>query len=132
MKVPSQHRAVLFYSMAVLTACTAQGRTNVAPAPASPLDVITDVAVANLNVATAYEVVERARPMYLMSSIDLAPTAERQVYYNGIRVGGVGELRRIPANEIKEIRFVRAIDGAAYGIGSSGGAILVISKSGRR
>jgi hypothetical protein len=50
---------------------------------------------------------------------------------NGVRLGGLNELRLIPAKEVKEIRFVRAIDGGAYGVGRSGGAILIISKSGR-
>jgi hypothetical protein len=69
--------------------------------------------------------------MFLISKVDLAPTAERAVYLNGIRLGGVNELRSISAKEVKEIRFVRAIDGAAFVVGRSGGAILVISKAGR-
>jgi hypothetical protein len=69
--------------------------------------------------------------MFLVSKVDLAPNAEREVYLNGIRLGGVNELRLIPAREVKEIRFVRAIDGVAFGVGRSGGAILVISKQGR-
>ena len=69
--------------------------------------------------------------MYLLSNVDLSPTAPREVWLNGVRIGGINELRLIPAKEIKEIRFVRAIDRAAFGVGRSGGAILVISKSGR-
>jgi len=131
MRVHPHNLAALFYSMAVLTACAAQGRHDLAAAPSSALDVISEADIASSHGTTAYEVVERARPMYLISRVDLAPTAEREVYLNGIRLGGLGELRHIPAKEVKEIRFVRAIDGAAYGVGRSGGAILVISKSGR-
>jgi hypothetical protein len=47
------------------------------------------------------------------------------------KLGGLNELRLIPAKEVKEIRFVRAIDGVAFGVGRSGGAILIISKPGR-
>jgi hypothetical protein len=80
---------------------------------------------------TAYDAIARKRPMFLVSKVDLAPNAEREVYLNGVRLGGLNELRLIPAKEVKEIRFVRAIDGGAYGVGRSGGAILIISKSGR-
>jgi hypothetical protein len=69
--------------------------------------------------------------MYLDSKVDLSPTTERQVYLNGVKLGGVRELRWISARDVKEIRFVRAIDGGVYGVGRSGGAILVISKAGR-
>jgi hypothetical protein len=69
--------------------------------------------------------------MYLMSKLDLAPNADCEVYLNGVKLGGVGELRLIPARDVKAIRFVRAIDVGANGVGRSGGAILVISKAGR-
>jgi hypothetical protein len=131
MRVQSQHLAALFYSIAVLTACAAQSRRDFTPPRSTALDVISENDIASSKGTNAFEVVERVRPMYLASNLDLAPTAQRQVYLNGIKLGGVAELRLIPAREVKEIRFVRAIDGGAYGVGSSGGAILVVSKSGR-
>lgn len=131
MRVQSPHFAALFYSMAVLTACAAQGRRDLTPAPPRALDVISEADIARSNGTNAYEVVERVRPMYLASKLDLAPTAQREVYLNGIKLGGIGQLRWIPAREVKEIRFVRAIDGGVYGVDRSAGAILVISKGGR-
>jgi hypothetical protein len=131
MRVQSQHLAALLYSMAVLTACAPQGRRDFTPPRSTALDVISENDIATSRGTNALEVVERVRPMYLASNLDLAPTAQRQVYLNGIKLGSVGELRWIPASEVKEIRFVRAIDGGAYGVGGSGGAILVRSKSGR-
>ena len=127
------YAAVLFYSMAVLTACAAQNRPELGFAPTSTgsLAAISEDDILKSEGRTAYEVVERVRPMYLTSRVDLAPNAEREVYLNGVRLGGIGELRSIPAREVKEIRFVRAIDGVAYGVGRSGGAILVINKAGR-
>lgn len=119
------------YGMALLTACASQRVLDTGVAPAGALAVITETDIANSRATTAYEAVERARPMYLVSKVDLAPSAEREVYLNGVRLGGLSELRLIPAREVKEIRFVRAIDGGAYGVGRSGGAILVISKAGR-
>jgi hypothetical protein len=124
-------RTTLFYSIAILTACASQARRDFTPWPAGSLGVITEAEIASSRGTNAYEVVERIRPLYLTSKLDLSPTVEREVYLNGVRLGGVGQLRFIPAREVKEIRFVRAIDGSAYGVGRSGGAILVISKSGK-
>lgn len=118
-------------ALAVLTACAQQSGPELRVGPSSSLDVMTEAEIAEAHATTAYDAVERKHPRFLISKIDLAPTAERQVYLNGVRLGGIRELRSIPANEIKEIRFVRAIDGGAYGVGRSGGAILVISKGGR-
>ena len=124
--------AALFYSMAALGGCAGQNRAelNVSPRPGG-LAAITEEDIVKSHATTALEAVEKLNPMYLTSKLDLAPTAEREVYLNGVRLGGVNELRWIPAREVKEIRFVRAIDGGAYGVGRSGGAILVVSKIGR-
>jgi hypothetical protein len=131
MSTQSLKLATLLYSMVAITACASQASRDFTPAPAGGLGVISEADIASSHGTTAYEVVDRARPLYLMSKLDLAPNAEREVYLNGIKLGGVGELRLIPAAEVKEIRFVRAIDLSAYGVGRSGGAILVVSKAGR-
>jgi hypothetical protein len=87
--------------------------------------------IARSHANSAYEAVQLARPVFLMSGVDLAPLAQRQVYLNGMRLGGIDELRAIPASSVLEIRFVRAIDASGSGIGQQGGAILVVSKVGR-
>jgi len=124
---------LLCCAMAVLTACVNAGPPNLGAGPASPADaaVMTAAEIADSHAPTAYDAIQRSHPLFLMSRVDLAPMAEREVYLNGLRLGGVGELRSIPASSVREIRFVRALDGAAFGIGRPGGAILVISKSGR-
>jgi hypothetical protein len=124
-------QAALFYSIAVLTACAPNTRRDFTPAPMTGLTAISLAEIASSTGTNAYDVVERARPLYLTTSVDLAPTTEREVYLNGVRLGGLSELRGIPSNTVKEIRFVRAIDGIVYGVGRSGGAILVTSKAGR-
>jgi hypothetical protein len=118
-------------AVVVVTACAPQRGPETGAAPSSALGVMTEAEIAESRATTAYDAIERKHPMFLISKVDLAPTAEREVYLNGMRLGGVSELRSIPAKEVKEIRFVRAIDGAAFGVGRSGGAILVISKAGR-
>ncbi|HEV7388292.1 MAG TPA: hypothetical protein VGN73_06760 [Gemmatimonadaceae bacterium] len=123
--------ALLFYGMASVTGCAVQGGPELGLAQNRTSNVLGEAEIASSRATTAYQALERVRPMYLVSKVDLAPTEERMVYLNGVRLGGVNELRLIAASEVKEIRFVRAIDATAYGVGRSGGAILVISKAGR-
>lgn len=118
-------------AIAAITACASQRGPDTGATPSSALGVMTESEIAESQATTAYDAIARRHPLFLVSQVDLAPTAEREVYLNGIRLGGINELRSIPAKEVKEIRFVRAIDSAAFGVGRSDGAILVISKAGR-
>ena len=128
----SAQLAFLLGGIALLTACTNSGQPSLGPTPVSSApDVITEAEIAESHASTAYEAIQLTHPQFLMSKIDIAPLAEREVYLNGTRLGGIGELHGILASAVREIRFVRAIDAAASGIGRSGGAILVISKAGR-
>jgi hypothetical protein len=124
---------ILLGGMALLTACVTSGQPSLGQRPLSSAatEVMTEGEIAGSHASTAYEAIQLSRPLFLMSKIDVAPLAEREVYLNGTRLGGIGELRGIPASSVREIRFVRAVDAAASGIGSPGGAILVISKAGR-
>jgi hypothetical protein len=52
------------------------------------------------------------------------------VYVDGTRMGGVQELKRISAQEVREIRFLSASDAQQrYGTGHAAGAIQVSLKS---
>jgi hypothetical protein len=115
-----------------LTACASAVGSNPFPTQHAyrNASIVTEPDIYASKAQTAYQALERLRPTFLISQIDLAPLSEREVYLNGIRLGGINELRLIPANSVEEIRFVRAIDGGGNGSGRSA-AILVISKAGR-
>ena len=123
----------LLGGIALLTACANSGQRSLGPRPLSSaaLDIITEAEITDSHATTAYEAIELSRPRFLISKIDVSPLAEREVYLNSMRLGGIGDLRGIPASSVREIRFVRALDAAASGIGRPGGVILVISKAGR-
>jgi hypothetical protein len=89
---------------------------------------MTESEIVGSRASTVYEAIELSHPLFLISKTDLSPLAERQVYLNGVLLGGIGELRGIPASSVREIRFLRAVDVATAGIGGSSGAILIISK----
>jgi hypothetical protein len=85
--------------------------------------------IAQSQATTAYQAIERLRPRFLLTQVDLGPTLPRLVFLNGMVLGGgVDELRSIAASDVKEIRFVRAIDAATEHFG---GGIFVVSKMGR-
>ncbi len=115
-----------------LTACATAGGWDPRPGQSTlgSASFLTRTDIHASGATTAYEAVARLRPVFMMSKIDLTPFSERAVYLNGVRIGGIAELRLIPASAVQEIRFVRAIEGGGTG-GGREAAILVISKAGR-
>ena len=124
--------AYLFAASLSLAACATAGVSDPRPTHSAFPDagVLTRTGIYASGAATAYDALERLRPLYLVSKVDLGPLREREVFLNGMRLGGIAELRLIPASAVQEIRFVRAVEGGGTGSGR-GGAILVISKAGR-
>jgi len=93
--------------------------------------VLSETQIANTYANTAYDVVARLHPSALrVSRGKFAPT----VYLDGLRLGGVSELGRIPAIGLAQIRFLDASE--AFGLYGSdqriGGAIVITSKVGPR
>jgi hypothetical protein len=124
---------VLVFGLVLLAACVSAGTHELRTSPSAGVDreVVTEAEIADSHAITAYQAIERLRPRFLITTVDLSPATARQVYLNGVALGGVNELRTIPASSIREIRFVRSTDAPVFGIGPSGGAILVVSKAGR-
>lgn len=88
------------------------------------------------HVANAYDVVQALRPEFLRSrgvaSIRSGTPEYAVVYIDGVRVGPLGELRRIPREQLEELRYLSGSDATTmYGTGHGGGAILVVTKRGR-
>jgi hypothetical protein len=143
--------AVICGGMIALAACTNAGPPELRTKPLSPAAgaIMTEGEIADSRANTAYDAIQLSHPLFLMSSINVAPLTERafcydgkrtreetdwknrrfpDVYLNGVCLGGIRELRGIPASSVREIRFVRAVDSGAFGVGP-GGMILVITKA---
>jgi hypothetical protein len=121
----------LVFGLVLLTACMSAGTQQLRTSPSRSVDrdVMTASEIAESQATTAYQAIERLRPRFLLTLVDLSPTLPRLVFLNGmVLAGGVDELRVIAASEVQEIRFVRAIDAAT---GHFGGGIFVVSKVGR-
>jgi hypothetical protein len=79
--------------------------------------------------STAYDALERLRPMLLRSIRTSSDLHERIVYLDGLKLGGIEQLRNIAAAGVAEIRAVNGIEATAlFGTGNSAGAIIVTSK----
>ncbi len=153
MRWRTPQRAVICGAMAALTACTTARLLEQGTRPLSPAAnaIMTEGEIADSHANTAYEAIQLSHPLYLMSSINVAPLTARvfcydgkrtseetdwknrrfpDVYLNGVCLGGIRELRGIPASSVQEIRFVRAVDSGAFGVGP-GGMILVTTKARR-
>lgn len=73
----------------------------------------------------AYEAVRRLRPAWLRSRTTDGPS----VYVDGMRGGGMDDLRTLDTADIQEIRFLSASDATTrFGTNNVDGAILVTTR----
>jgi hypothetical protein len=92
--------------------------------------MITQDEIERVTAANAYDAVQMLRPSFLRargvpSSVSGQPDLAI-VYLDGMKMGDVGQLQRIPTVGIVSIRYITAIDAnQRYGRGHEGGAILV-------
>ena len=119
----------------VLSACATSGGTGgsatSANSSASRADAprITAQEIAEANLPTAYDVVDRLRRPWLRRS---GAGGEVVVYMDERNIGGAAELRNIPATTVAELQYVTHEDavrrwGGGMG-GIRGGVIVVIRR----
>lgn len=114
--------------------------TSAQPATASRTrgssNVITESEIGASAYQNALEVVQNLRPQMLIpravgsDATGLSATSiPIIIYMDDVRLGEPSSLTNIPANRIKEIRFMNARDATTrYGTGHSSGVILVLTK----
>lgn len=111
---------------------TSTTRTVGAPDGRRSGDVLTQDEIERASVSTAYDAVQRLRPVWLRTRGRGSVQSSAQyavVYLDGAQIGGPEALRRIGASDVRSIRFLRAGDATTrYGTGHEGGAILVETK----
>ena len=92
----------------------------------SDRSVITQDEAAYAGAETAHDIVEHLRPEFLVSLTGRSLAAERLVYINGVRVGGLEVLHGIPADRVQEIRLLTARDAERLLGGEHSAGALVI------
>jgi hypothetical protein len=104
------------------------------PGRAGNLDtstVITEQELSRVDVATAYEAVQRLRPDFLRPRGAVSIRNQRAslpvVYVAGIRQGGPETLRNVRLGDVLEIHYLNSVDATTrYGTDHVGGAIIII------
>jgi len=117
-------RLLTIAGLAVASACSRQANTG----PRLDRTLLTPEQFANRGYNTAYDVVEAMRSNWLAERgpDSFASPAKVQVYFDGIRLGGVETLRTI---DLRPVTYIRYFDGIAatarWGLDHGMGAIYV-------
>jgi len=130
---------LLLLPLALVTACNWGRIDGEGAGPTAGSRVITQEEVSTLSVSTAWDVVERLRPLWLRSSGARSRSArldtEVVVVTDGQYFGGLPSLRQIPAGGVREIRYLTGSEAVnAYPRVASGRhveAAIVISQGAR-
>ena len=123
-------RSLVVCALLTVAACAGAGkRSPDAARPRTRTDLITPVEIQSAQWASAYDLVNNLRPQWLRSrgpdTIRGRP-GEVQVVLDGVRLGGVGALRSLPASGISFLQFYDGITAAArWGAGFGNGAIYI-------
>ncbi len=120
-----------FVALVMLAGCATRGAES---GPRRDRDVITAEEIEEINVATAFDVIRQLRPEYLRSrgqmSLRDSEPEYAVVYLNGVKYGGLEQLRTIRAMDIAEIRYIGASDATTrWGTGHFGGVIEITVKT---
>lgn len=124
--------SIAIFAFFALVACAPMNPPEFGPFVGSRGDANTIVEdqVRASGARSAYDVIARIHPRFLSSQVELGGANQRDVYLDGVPLSGIEELRTIPASAVKEIHFIRAIDGGGSGR-EVGAAIWVVSKARR-
>ena len=130
MNRPSFAPWVLLVVAGVLHACASGGSSTTSGGSGN---VITRADMAGLERLTALQVVERLHPQWLRARgpDSFEASNEVVVYIDGTRMGGIGELRRLNATEVAEIRYLDSRQATTqFGSGHTSGAIFLLTHRG--
>lgn len=128
---------IVALALAAVSACASSGARG-SSSPRYSQNVITSEELATVDVADAYQAVQRLRPQFLVQSrgpTDMGSTRSGSnggivVYIDNTRLGGVSSLSQVPKNEIREIRYLTASEAAQrFGTGTPDGAIVITRKT---
>jgi hypothetical protein len=111
----------------VMAACASLGSAGASPRYSQ--NVLTESEIDMAHASTLYDAIQRLRPGFLGSGMDASPIGERVVYLNGIRVGGIEELRAMRPIGIREIILLSPAE-AGYLLRAEhkGGALLISAR----
>lgn len=96
-------------------------------------NVISADELAEVEATNAFDAIQKLRPAFLRRgrvNYDDDTVAHPIVYLDGLRLGGVDELRRIRKTELVRIEYLGGGDATLrYGTGHKGGALLLTTRA---
>ncbi len=117
--------AFSLFAIMAIAACASTPKEG-GTAAKSDDNVLSAVEIAQANVPTAYEAVDRRRRRWFR---DLTGEGEVSVYMNNQRQGGKEYLREIPAQDIAFLEYLKGTDAVMrFGQEARGGAIIITRK----
>ncbi len=124
--------AMVFALGLVLAACgggSSQATTTTPRTVRGPADLITDAEInAGPGYQNALEVVQNLRPNMMRPRAGAGAQPVR-LYLDDVRMNDLNGLATIPANRVKEIRYINARDATTrWGTDHDSGVILVTTK----
>ena len=140
-------RGVLLAGLGLVLACSSSGGGGAATGGAttvrrgsSTLITSDEIEAAGAGVENAFDIVQKLRPTMMRSRAVTFGTPRADgtqggesinviAYVDEIRLGEVGNLRTVPATQVREIRYISATDATQrWGTGHGSGVIQVITK----
>jgi hypothetical protein len=124
-----RHRLLVVGMLVLSSAATACAHGGTTAKQRDP-NLITQDEIARITATNAYDAVQMLRPSFLRQRGVPSTTSGMPdlaiVYLDGMKMGDVGQLQRIPTVGIVSIRYINAIEAnQRFGRGHEGGAILV-------
>jgi hypothetical protein len=144
----AMRRCIVLVVLSFAVACSSAGGSGAAPSGApraarGSADLITQDEIAAGSYQTALDIIENLRPAMMrprVSSLTNSNTTtglseDRQssvnvvAFLDEVKLGELAALRNVPANQVKEIRYVNSRDATTrWGTGFSSGVIQVITR----
>jgi hypothetical protein len=126
-------RSVPVLFAALLSASCASGGSG--DSSRTTRDIIGLEEIQSVEVANAFELIQRLRPEMLrpratlgLGGSQVTPT----VYLDGVRAGELDQLASVSKDALREVRYISAADATTrFGTGHTGGAIMILTRRGR-
>lgn len=126
-------RNLMLLAVGIVLGCTPSTSNSSGGSPDSRVIKYEEIERSQIG-GSAYEVISRLRPSFLVGRGDVTVMGPREsrypnVYVDGVPYGDIGSLRRLDAAQIGEIRLYPAYEAQTkFGTGNNSGVIAITTR----
>ena len=124
-------RLLVIWCFLGIAACSTQRATDTGAGGRNP-DLLVGTELHSQSGITLYDQIRRARPRWLSTRGINSPNQANDgivVYHNGVRLGGVANLRDFIVDAVESVQFLSGPEAASrFGLDHQYGAILVTTR----